>query len=363
MSSLEIGVVGLANVGKSTLFNALTKANVPALNYPFCTIEPNVGVVMIPDQRLLQVADLIKPKKVTGAGIRFVDIAGLVKGASRGEGLGNKFLAHIREVDAILHVVRFFADPNVAKVEGSVDPLLDIAIVETELILADMQTLENRIERTERLLKTGERQYREELDILVKVREALNQGIPVRRGGWDLPQDLMLITDKPVLYVLNVAEEDLLEQAQLLDKLAPLLGKVREEDSQLILLAATLEAEIVDLPPEDGQQFMAELGIAESGLTQVINGGLGLLNLVTFYTIKGDETRAWLVPEGTLAPQAAGKIHTDMERGFIKADVIQWDQLLASGSLSKAREQGLVRLEGREYPVKDGDVIQFHFNV
>lgn len=363
MSSLEIGVVGLANVGKSTLFNALTKANVPALNYPFCTIEPNVGVVMIPDERLLKVADLVKPKKVTGAGIRFVDIAGLVKGASQGEGLGNQFLAHIREVDAILHVVRYFKDPNVSKVEGSVDPLTDIEIVDTELILADLQTLEKRIERTERLLKTGERKYREELDVLNQVRDSLDQGIPVRRGTWNLPNDLRLLTAKPILYVLNVSEEDLLDKEQLLGEIRPLIDKVQADNSQLIILAATLEAEIVELPTEEAEEFMAELGIEESGLTQVIKGGLKLLDLVTFYTIKGDETRAWLVPRGTLAPQAAGKIHTDFERGFIKAEVIQWEQLLGCGSLAKAREQGLVRLEGRDYPVQDGDVILFHFNV
>lgn len=361
--SLEIGIVGLSNVGKSTLFNALTKANVPAMNYPFCTIEPNVGVVLIPDQMLLDVAAIVKPKQVTGAVIKFVDIAGLVQGASRGEGLGNKFLAHIREVDAILHIVRVFSDPNVVKVEGNLDPISDIEIVETELILTDLQTIANRIDKTTRLLKTGEKHHKIELAALEQAQELLNQGQTLRNSKLDLPADLNLLTIKPVLYVLNTNETTLLEPDTLEELQQKLRDRTGTANSEAILVSASLELELAELEVEEAQSLRQELGIAESGVDKIIDGGTKLLDLVTFYTIKGDETRGWLVPRGTLAPQAAGTIHTDMERGFIKAEVISAESLLEIGGFVKARELGQVKLEGKDYAIQDGDVVLFHFNV
>lgn len=354
--ALKIGIVGLANVGKSTLFNALTNAEVPAMNYPFCTIEPNTGVVMTPDDQLVKLAELAGATKITGAVVNFVDIAGLVKGASAGEGLGNKFLAHIREVDAILHVVRAFPDPNIAKVEGGVDPLTDIEIVETELKLADLQTLENRIEKTTRLLKTGDKKYKEELKCLEQAVKHLDQDNSLTDFRSNLPEDLALLSTKPVLYVWNVDEEQLLEP----EGLESLTKKLADKS---ILMSAALEKELSSLSALEAQEFLNELGLVESGLNQIIKASIDLLDLVKFYTIKGDETRAWLVPRGTLAPQAAGEIHTDMERGFIKAEVIESQRLLEVGSFAEARERGYIRLEGKEYPVRDNDVILFHFNV
>lgn len=360
---MEIGIIGLANVGKSTLFNALTKADVPAVNYPFCTIEPNVGVAIIPDMRFREVAKIVKPEIVTGAVIKFVDIAGLVRGASRGEGLGNKFLAHIRDVDAVIHVVRAFSDSNVAKVEGEINPLKDIEIVETELLLADMQAIEKRIDKVKRLLKTGEQKYKEQLANLQQAYEHLDQGRADLLKVDMLPADLMLLSVKPVLYVLNIDEGEFLDQEQSQEITARLQTKINKPNSRFMTISAVLELELADLAPAEKQEFLHELDLEESGLDRVIKVSKELLDLIVFYTIKGKETRAWLVPRGTPAPEAAGRIHTDMQRGFIKAEVVTAERLLVCGSFSKARERGEVRIEGKDYQIDDGDVVLFHFNV
>ncbi len=360
--SLYIGIIGLPNVGKSTLFNALTKSSVPALNYPFCTIEPNVGVVTIPDQRLLDVAKIVKPKTITGAVMHFVDIAGLVKGASRGDGLGNQFLAHIREVDAIIHVVRLFEDDNVSLSPGQTGGLADLETIDTELLLADIQAVETRKEKTQRLLKTGETRYKAEMQQLDEILVLLNQGIPARNQESVFPTDLHLLTNKPVLYVANISETDS-NSEESKQKLAPLVAKASKEHSEVIPIAAGLEAEFAELPAEEAYAFLQELGCTEFGVHRLIHASVELLGLLTFYTVKGVETRAWLVPDGTLAPQAAGKIHSDMERGFIRAEVVSSTNLLMAGSLANAREQGLVRIEGRDYPIACGDVVLFRFNV
>ncbi|MDI9486185.1 MAG: redox-regulated ATPase YchF [Bacillota bacterium] len=354
--ALRIGIIGLPNVGKSTVFNALTKLDVPALNYPFCTIEPNQGMVLIPDERLEKIAEVSQPKTLTGSTIEFVDIAGLVKGASRGEGLGNQFLAHIREMDALAHVVRLFQADDVASQEQGIDPLRDIEIVDLELILADLQTLERRRERTTRMLKTGEPQYRKELELLDQYQAALETGVPLRRT--DLPPlaDLPLLSAKPVMYVANTDEGDY--------GLAPDFKEwAASEGAEIVVMAADFEMELSRLDQEDAELFLAEANMDKPALHRLVEAGVRLLDLITFYTIKGDETRSWIISRGMLAPQAAGCIHSDMERGFIRAEVINWKILVDEGSLAGCRDKGLLRIEGKDYAVQDGDVIFFRFNV
>ena len=354
--ALQIGIIGLPNVGKSTVFNALTKLEVPALNYPFCTIEPNQGTVLIPDERLDEIARISKPKILTGATIEFVDIAGLVKGASKGEGLGNQFLAHIREMDALVHVIRCFEADDVASQEEGINPLRDMEIIDLELILADLQSIGGRRERTTRMLKTGEVRYKEELELLEQYKHALTKGIPLRRTGLPIIPDLPLLSFKPLLYLANVNEGQTTLDPDFLEA-------VRAEGSEVVLVAADFEMELSRLEPEDQQLFLAEAGMDKPALHRLVAACVRLLDLITFFTIKGDETRSWIISRGMFAPQAAGRIHSDMERGFIRAEAINWQILANEGSIASCREKGLVRVEGKEYQVQDGDVIFFRFNV
>ncbi len=366
-TNLEVGIVGLPNVGKSTLFNAITKAGAEAANYPFCTIEPNVGVVEVPDDRLLALSNMYQPKKTTPTTMRFVDIAGLVKGASTGEGLGNKFLAHIREVDAVAQVVRCFADENVTHVEGGLDPLRDIEIINTELCLADIETVDKRLDRVQKMLKSGDKKIAAEKELLERIKTDLQQAVPVRRMGLSadelaLLRELNLLTAKPTLYVANVSEE---EAADYINN--PYVQKVQEyaeqESAQLIAVSAKLEAEIAELDAQEAGSFLEELGLEESGLDKLIKASYKLLGLMTYFTAGEPEVRAWTIKQGTKAPQAAGKIHSDIERGFIRAEIVSYKDLMECGSHNAAREKGLVRLEGKDYIMQDGDVTYFRFNV
>ncbi len=361
----KCGIVGLPNVGKSTIFNAITSAGAESANYPFCTIEPNVGMVAVRDPRLDVLASIVKPKQVLPTAMEFVDIAGLVRGASRGEGLGNQFLGHIRQVDAIAHIVRCFDDDNVIHVDGSIDPLRDVEVIQTELNLADLDTVEKRISRINKQAKSGDRKMQEELQILNQVKECLNNGLPARNAGLSAGQrftlrDLHLITAKPVLYVANVSEDDLSGEHPFV---ARLRAHVAAEKAELVVICGKIEAEMAELPPEEKVEFLTELNLDEAGLDRMIHAGHRLLGLGTYFTAGVKEVRAWTVPKGARAPQAAGVIHTDFERGFIRAEVIAYDDFVASKGESGAKDRGLMRLEGKDYVVKDGDVMHFRFNV
>ncbi|MGI6664838.1 MAG: redox-regulated ATPase YchF [Christensenellaceae bacterium] len=366
---MKLGVVGLPNVGKSSLFNAITEAGAASENYPFCTIEPNVGMVSVPDARLDYLAEIYHPEKFTPTTIEFVDIAGLVKGASQGEGLGNKFLSHIREVDAIVHVVRCFEDPNVVHVDGTVDPVRDVETINFELIFADMETLSKRRLRTEKMAKTGEKQYVLELAVLDKIYAALESGRPARAVELSPEEranvhDLFLLTGKPVIYVANIAEHELALPPSELPLLTRLMAHVADENAEVLTISVRVEEELSSLDAEEKELFMAELGISESSLSQLIRKSYSLLGLISFLTAGPKEVRAWTIARGTKAPGAAGKIHTDFERGFIRAEVIAFDTLKElGGDMVLAKEKGLVRQEGKEYVVQDGDVILFRFNV
>lgn len=361
----KCGIIGLPNVGKSTIFNALTAAGAEVANYPFCTINPNIGIVPVPDKRLEMITKIIKPGKVLYSNIEFHDIAGLVQGASRGEGLGNKFLSHIREVDAIVHIVRCFENPSVSHVNGSIDPIRDIETVNTELILADLETLEKKISKTEKLTKLGDKHTQMELETYNELQCALDKGIPARHVSLNekklgIINDLHLLTCKKMLYVANVSESQLREQRNSVHHIETI---AYNENSNLIIICGNLESEIMELPQNEQEAFLHDLGLEESGLHKLIREGYHILGLITFYTTVGPELRAWTVRQGTSAPTAAGKIHSDMEKGFIRAEIIHFNDFIKIGNILKAKELGRIRSEGKDYIMSDGDIAHFRFNV
>jgi GTP-binding protein YchF len=359
------GIVGLPNVGKSTIFNALTSAGAQASNYPFTTIDPNVGVVDMPDERLDKLAEIYKPKKVTPTSMEFVDIAGLVKGAAQGEGLGNKFLANIREVDAIAHVVRCFEDPNVIHVSGKVDPQADIEVIEAELMLADLDAIEKRLFKAEKMVKTGDKKAVDEVEFMKRLKDMLSKGEPIRRASHSEDElswlkSYALLSSKPVLYVANVAEDMVDKPNQLVDAVMKIAAV---EGAKVVVISGQVEGEIAQLPKEERKEFLAGLGLKESGLDRMIRAGYELLGLITYFTAGEKEVRAWTITKGTKAPQAAGKIHTDFEKGFIRAEVFHYDDLMRLKTAQAVKEAGLLRSEGKDYVVRDGDIMLFRFNV
>ena len=363
---MKLGIVGLPNVGKSTMFNSITKAGAECANYPFCTIEPNVGVVPVPDERLDDLTKMYNPQKTTHAIVEFVDIAGLVKGASKGEGLGNKFLSHIRETDAIVEVVRCFEDSNVVHVDGSVDPIRDIETINLELIFADIETVNKRLDKAKKNLM-ADKKYQIEIDLLEKIKENLENGISARAINFnedekELVKEMFLLTTKPILYVANISESQI-ENAENDEMVKKVKEYASKENAEVIPLCVKIEEELSGLDDSDKKEMLEALGLEESGLDKVIKKSYDLLGLMSFLTAGEPEVRAWTIKKGTKAPQAAGKIHSDIERGFIKAEVVSFDDLIREGSMVAAREKGLVRSEGKEYIMQDGDIVLFKFNV
>lgn len=365
---MELGVVGLPNVGKSTLFNAITKAGAESANYPFCTIEPNVGIVAVPDERLDVLGKMYNTKKITHASLKFVDIAGLVKGASRGEGLGNRFLASIRECEAIVHVVRCFEDPNITHVDGSIDPIRDIETINLELSLADLDGVVSRIEKAEKRIKQGDKEAAFEVTVLKKLQEKLDLGQPARLAALTpeekiFADSLFLITTKPVIYACNISESDIAKDEDSIEYVRKVKEYAKNENAEVLVISAKVEQELTELEDDERALFLEDLGLKESGLDRIIKIGYRLLGQISFLTAGEKEVRAWTITKGAKAPEAAGKIHSDFEKGFIRAEVVSYETLVECGGYVNAKEKGKVRVEGKEYVVSDGDVMLFRFNV